>query len=206
MAKMAFANATGNKQHGYTPIFKRGRQLKVQKVTILLQIQVRFALAPKAKYAILLVNILLRRIAMILNIETLTALSALSGRIIAPIGAHPESAKMAALFNDLSLVESETLHMILKSERQGHGVKLEQKQFTALKLLQERLYQKNQVGAFVPAELAALAECTGIQSPATAHDKSDGDLSLASIQDNTAESNEADQLQWKGSPQWFREA
>jgi len=96
---------------------------------------------------------------MILNIETLTALSALSGRIIASIGSHPDSAKMAAFFNDLSLVESETLHMILKSERQGHGVQLEQKQITALTLLQERLYQKNQTGAFVPTELTALAAC-----------------------------------------------
>lgn len=143
---------------------------------------------------------------MILSIETLTALSALSGRIIAPIGAHPESAKMAALFNDLSLVESETLHMILKSERQGHGVKLEQKQITALTLLQERLYKKNQTGAFVPAELTALAECTGIESPATAHEKSVGDLSLASNQDNTGESNVAGEPQWRESPQWFRTA
>jgi hypothetical protein len=141
---------------------------------------------------------------MILNIETLTALSALSGRIIAPIGSHPDSAKMAALFNDLSQVESETLHMILKSERQGHRVKLEQKQITALTLLQERLYQKSQTGAFVPAELTALAECTGVESPAAAHEKSDGDLSLAANQDNTEESNEAGEPQWKGSPQWFR--
>lgn len=143
---------------------------------------------------------------MILNIETLTALSALSGRIIAPIGSHPSSAKMAALFNDLSLVESETLHMILRCERQGHGVQLDQKQITALTLLQERLYQKNQTDAFVPAELTALAECTGIESPAAAHEKPDGDLSLASDQDNTEESNEAGESHWKGSPQWFRTA
>ena len=145
---------------------------------------------------------------MILNIKTLTALSALSERIIAPTGSHPDSAKMAALFNDLSRVESETLHTILKSERQGHEMQLGKKQITALTLLQERLYQKNQTGAFVPTELAALAECTGIQSPAAVHEKSDGNLSLASNQENTAESSEADEdeHQWQGSPQWFRTA
>lgn len=55
--------------------------------------------------------------------------------------------------------------------------------------------------AFVPTELAALAECTGIQSPAAAHEKSDGDLSLASNQENTAESSEADEdeHQWQSA-------
>lgn len=141
---------------------------------------------------------------MTLNAETLTALSALSGRIIATSMQHPQSPMLAEIYKDLSPVERATLHAIFESERRGHEVQLNQKQTTALSLLQERLCQKSQTEAFVPTELKALSQCTGKEWPETSPQATAcNNVSSASNHHDMNQSGSADQPQWKSNNEWF---
>jgi hypothetical protein len=110
---------------------------------------------------------------------------------------------MAAIFEDLSMVERATLDKIFRTERADQDVHLEQKEITALTLLQERLLQKDRTDVFVPTELKALAECTGIPWPSSATDK-EGQSKKAAANETKPKPNESDDIMWNTTNKWFR--
>lgn len=107
---------------------------------------------------------------MSVSTETQTTFAALSSRILAAPGLFPQDHPLNDIWRDLSWLERGTLEQIVKAKWADSGLVVSESDITALKIVQERLYKKHQIGPFVAKELKALADFTGtspFKSPQT---------------------------------------
>lgn len=97
-----------------------------------------------------------------LNDQTLIGVSTLASRILAAKDQFrdtKEDQTLRKIYWLMSPVEISVLSRIFQSERMGETVELTEKEITALRIVEERIYPYDDV--FVQAEISALSESAG---------------------------------------------